>query len=176
VGRIEHPQGEYACARLRRFSTPGTSRGWCNPRIYNLCKVTPVALQIWICECAVQEKDVNTIIGKNIRIRRSLKGYSQTAVAELLGIRFQQVQKYEKGSNIVSPAKLLQLSQIFGCGVEDLFRDPAQDKNTLASIPGHRVLHLVQNFERLGSETLQQQICDLVRTFADLSTPDREKP
>ena len=114
----------------------------------------------------MQEKDVNIIIGKNIRIRRSLKGYSQEAVAKRLGITFQQVQKYEKGSNAVLPARLVQLSQLFGCGVEDLFRDPAQDKNAMASIPGRRSLHLVQNFERIDSPDVQKRIGDLVCLLA----------
>ena len=120
----------------------------------------------------MQEKDINIIIGKNIRVRRSLKGYSQGAVAKHLGITFQQVQKYEKGSNAVLPAKLVQLGQLFGCGVEDLFRDPAQDKNALASIPVRRSLHLVQNFERLGSVELQKRIGDLVQVLAKPNPED----
>lgn len=119
----------------------------------------------------MQEKDINIVIGKNIRIRRSLKGYSQEVVAKHLGVTFQQVQKYEKGSNAVLPARLVQLSQLFGCGVEDFFRDPAQDKNALASIPGRRSLHLVQSFERLGSVELQKRISDLVHALAK---PDQE--
>jgi len=119
----------------------------------------------------VQEKDVNIIIGKNIRVRRSLRGYSQEVVAKHLGITFQQIQKYEKGSNAVLPARLVQLSQLFNCGVEDLFRDPAQDKNAMASIPGRRSLHLVQNFERIDSPDVQKRIGDLVNALAK---PDSE--
>lgn len=119
----------------------------------------------------MQEKDVNIIIGKNIRVRRSLRGYSQEVVAKHLGITFQQIQKYEKGSNAVLPARLVQLSQLFNCGVEDLFRDPAQDKNAMASIPGRRSLHLVQNFERIDSPDVQKRIGDLVNALAK---PDSE--
>jgi len=122
----------------------------------------------------VQEDELNITIGKNIRVRRALKGYSQEAVAKHLGITFQQVQKYEKGNNIISPFKLLQLCQLFDCGIEDFFRDPAQDKNALASVPGRRSLHLVQSFERLDSQQLQKRIGDLVHALADRPTLGRE--
>jgi transcriptional regulator with XRE-family HTH domain len=114
----------------------------------------------------MQDEDVNKIIGKNIRIRRALRGYTQKAVARHLGVTFQQVQKYEKGQNMVSPAKLLRLSKLFSCAVEDLVHDPTRDKNALASIPGRRSLHLVQSFERIDSPELQKRIGDLVHVLA----------
>jgi transcriptional regulator with XRE-family HTH domain len=124
----------------------------------------------------MRREDVNVIIGRNIRIRRSLRGLSQTALARRLGVRFQQVQKYETGANAVSPARLVQLSRLFGCGVEDLFRDPARDQQTLAFIPGRRTLHLVQNFERLESVELQKRIGNLVHLLAELAKPHPERP
>jgi len=121
------------------------------------------------------DKDVNIIIGKNIRIRRSLRGFSQSALAELLGITFQQVQKYEKGTNSVSPAKLLQLCQILECGIEDLFRDPISPGQKMPlPIPSRRSLHLVQYFERIESQEVQQHISDLVRALSKLSLHDKE--
>jgi len=114
------------------------------------------------------EQDINITIGKNIRIRRSLMGFSQSALAGRLGITFQQVQKYEKGTNSVSPAKLLQCSKIFGCGVEELFHDTALllGENMPMPVPSRRSLHLVQSFERLGSAELQKRIGDLVHALA----------
>ncbi len=113
-------------------------------------------------------KNINVIIGRNIRLRRSLLGLSQERLGARLGITFQQVQKYEKGTNSVSPERLVQLGKIFGCGVGELFLD--------ASPPGHaagvpmptgRTIHLVNNFERIRSPAVQKQICDLVRSLAD---------
>jgi transcriptional regulator with XRE-family HTH domain len=112
------------------------------------------------------------MIGKNIRIRRSLKGYSQETLGRCLGVTFQQVQKYEKGTNAISPAKLLHLSRIFTCGVEDFFRDPAQNKNSLAFVPGRRSLELVKSFERLDSVDVQRRIGDLVHALAKSNGQD----
>ncbi len=123
----------------------------------------------------MRENVINKVIGKNIRIQRSLKGYSQEALGNMLGVTFQQVQKYEKGMNSVAPEKLLQMSSIFGCGVADLFGDTiSNDKNSLSQPPGRRSLHLIQNFERLGPE-LQRRVGDLVCILAQNSNSDPEE-
>ena len=116
----------------------------------------------------VKEKTINIIIGKNIRIRRSLMGFSQSALGKQLDITFQQVQKYESGYNTVSPARLIQLSQVFGCGIGELFHDPVSPGHEAAlPDPSRKAIQLVTNFERIDDKDLQQQICDLVRTIAD---------
>jgi transcriptional regulator with XRE-family HTH domain len=114
------------------------------------------------------EKAINITIGKNIRIRRSLMGFSQSELAKRLGITFQQVQKYEKGGNSVSPAKLVQLSKIFGCGIGELFLEVAPSGHEAAQhMPSRKAIHLINNFEHIGSKEVQKQICDLVRILAD---------
>ncbi|MBI2234153.1 MAG: helix-turn-helix transcriptional regulator [Micavibrio aeruginosavorus] len=51
-------------------------------------------------------------VGARIRLRRSVLGLSQDNLAEALGITFQQIQKYERGTNRVSASRLYQLSQL----------------------------------------------------------------
>ncbi len=71
----------------------------------------------------------------------------------------------------MSPARLVQLSQLFGCGVEDLFRDPvAPGSDTPLPVPGRRSLHLVQNDERIRSPELQREIGALVWSLAERET------
>lgn len=57
---------------------------------------------------------VDTHIGQKLRARRILLGLSQTALADAAGISFQQVQKYEKGSNRVGASRLQQFSEALG--------------------------------------------------------------
>ena len=57
---------------------------------------------------------VDTLIGQKIRARRNLLGLSQTDLAEAAGISFQQIQKYEKGSNRVGAGRLQQFSDALG--------------------------------------------------------------
>jgi transcriptional regulator with XRE-family HTH domain len=57
---------------------------------------------------------VDTHIGQKIRTRRNLLGLSQTELADAAGITFQQVQKYEKGTNRVGASRLQQFSEALG--------------------------------------------------------------
>lgn len=60
-------------------------------------------------------------VGQRIReIRKSL-GMTQRVIAKQIGVRFQQVQKYEAALNRVSASKLWMIAEVLGVGVEDLF-------------------------------------------------------
>lgn len=66
---------------------------------------------------------VDIHVGKNIRIFRLAKGLSQAAVADALGVSFQQVQKYERGVNRVGSSRLSRLSKTLGVPVNSFFED-----------------------------------------------------
>jgi len=57
------------------------------------------------------EDNFNNHLGKKLRLRRLSLGLTQTKVAEAINVTFQQIQKYEKGTNGVSSARLMQISQ-----------------------------------------------------------------
>ena len=60
-----------------------------------------------------EENRVNRIVGLNIRNQRIKHRWTQTQLAEKLGVSFQQVGKYEKGQNGLSAVRLLQISKQF---------------------------------------------------------------
>ena len=60
-----------------------------------------------------EENRVNKIVGLNIRDQRRKRKWTQTQLAEKLGITFQQIGKYEKGQNGLSAIRLLQISKQF---------------------------------------------------------------
>lgn len=62
--------------------------------------------------------DIDLHIGRRLRRRRRLLGLTQMQVASAVGIRFQQVQKYECGANRVAAARLWQLAQALRTPVE----------------------------------------------------------
>ena len=64
---------------------------------------------------------VDVQVGRNIRHFRTVRGISQEALADGLGITFQQVQKYEKGSNRVSASKLRAIAGRLNVSIETLF-------------------------------------------------------
>lgn len=67
------------------------------------------------------QNPIDILVGKNVKLRRAQSGFSQTELANTLGITFQQVQKYEKGSNRIGASRLYIISQILSCTVFDLY-------------------------------------------------------
>jgi transcriptional regulator with XRE-family HTH domain len=88
----------------------------------------------------VSPKDPNAIdllVGQNIRFFRMSKGMSQTRLGSLLGISFQQVQKYERGVNRVSAGRLVRMAKILAIPVRSLLHgaDGAQISLATAKLP-----------------------------------------
>ncbi|MEZ5648171.1 MAG: helix-turn-helix domain-containing protein [Alphaproteobacteria bacterium] len=115
-------------------------------------------------------------VGERIKRRRKLLGKSQTDLAEVLGLSYQQVQKYEKGGNRVSASMLWRISQALDVEVDYFFAD------LLAGRPGNvalgkaaaidplndpEVLRLLREFERLPTPDLKRKIIDIVRMMGN---------
>jgi len=75
-----------------------------------------------------QPSSVDAHVGSRVRLRRMLIGMSQEKLGELLGLTFQQVQKYEKGANRIGASRLFDISSILGVPVSYFFDDlPSTD-------------------------------------------------
>lgn len=68
-----------------------------------------------------QAGDIDIFIGKKLTSFRKALNLSQEALAEALGITFQQVQKYEKGKNRIAAARLYEFSKILNVRTDDFF-------------------------------------------------------
>jgi len=75
------------------------------------------------------EENFNIHLGKKLRMRRLSLGLTQTKVAQAINVTFQQIQKYEKGTNGVSSNRLLQLSQFLKVPIIYFFEDYKQFKD-----------------------------------------------
>ena len=106
------------------------------------------------------EESFNIHLGKKLRIRRLSLGLTQTKVAQAINVTFQQIQKYEKGTNGVSSNRLMQLAQFLKVPIIYFFED-FRDFKDLSS----------------GNETLNEDLnySFLSRTFTSLSKPQKEK-
>ena len=69
------------------------------------------------------EENFNIHLGKKLRMRRLSLGLTQTKVANAINVTFQQIQKYEKGTNGVSSIRLLQLSNYLKVPINYFFED-----------------------------------------------------
>ncbi len=70
---------------------------------------------------------IDTHVGARLRQRRTLLGMSQTTLGDALGVSFQQVQKYERGTNRMGSSRLFDLSRVLDVPVEHFFEDMAPE-------------------------------------------------
>lgn len=115
-------------------------------------------------------------VGGRIRLRRNMLGMSQEKLGEHLGITFQQIQKYEKGTNRVGASRLQAIASILEVPVAFFFEDaPGADGlseespttyvvDFLSSTEG---LRLNRAFARIADPKVRSRIIDLVRALAD---------
>ena len=69
------------------------------------------------------EENFNIHLGKKLKLRRLALGLTQTKVAKAINVTFQQIQKYEKGTNGVSSIRLLQLSNYLKVPINYFYED-----------------------------------------------------
>tara|TARA_B100001123_G_scaffold107680_1_gene125410 strand:- start:42 stop:410 length:369 start_codon:yes stop_codon:yes gene_type:complete len=69
------------------------------------------------------EENFNKHLGSKLKLRRLALGLTQTKVAKAINVTFQQIQKYEKGTNGVSSIRLLQLSNYLKVSIDYFFED-----------------------------------------------------
>ena len=102
------------------------------------------------------EESFNIHLGKKLRIRRLSLGLTQTKVAQAINVTFQQIQKYEKGTNGVSSNRLMQLSQFLKVPINYFFEDFSEYLiNLEKSQEGHMNVNynfLVKLYSELNSD------------------------
>ena len=72
---------------------------------------------------AKSPNSIDVYVGNRVRVRRKTLGMTQHGLAELLGITFQQIQKYEKGTNRIGASRLQRISEILRVPVGFFFEN-----------------------------------------------------
>ena len=130
-------------------------------------------------------KDPNPIdvhVGNRVRLRRMLVGMSQEKLGERLGLTFQQVQKYEKGSNRVSASRLYQIAEILTVPVQFFFDDVPEEASSAQPTAGFgeaggsvaimnflnssEGFQLNQAFSRIPDPKVRRKLIDLAKTLS----------
>ena len=131
----------------------------------------------------VNKKKPNPIdihVGSRIRLRRTMLGMSQEKLGESLGITFQQIQKYEKGTNRVGASRLQNISNILNVPVSFFFEDAPGDSGTTASgfaeasssnyvvdfLSSSEGLQLNRAFVKISDAKVRRKIVELVKALA----------
>lgn len=120
-------------------------------------------------------------VGSRIRLRRTMLGMSQEKLGESLGITFQQIQKYEKGTNRVGASRLQNIAGILNVPVAFFFEDAPGEQGATgpdgmaeASSSNYVVdflsssegLQLNRAFVKIADPKVRRRIVDLVKTLA----------
>jgi transcriptional regulator with XRE-family HTH domain len=130
---------------------------------------------------------IDVHVGGRIRLRRTLLGISQTTLAEAMGLTFQQVQKYEKGTNRVSSSRLVDVANALDVEVPYFFEEmsatvqgqtpamlmdvknlprPSDEKNPMAK---RETLELVRAYYRITDPAVRKRMFELTKAVASRS-------
>jgi len=98
--------------------------------------------------------DADIVVGRRLRSMRNLLGRSQMDVANAIGITFQQLQKYEKGSNRISAGRIHQLAVEYSCPVAWFFGDYDNGLSNPLSDEELHFLHLLRSCNSEGKQII----------------------
>ena len=114
-------------------------------------------------------------VGKRMRLRRTLLGLSQEQLGDGLNLTFQQVQKYECGTNRISASRLWDISQILDTSISYFFEDmsPQTKLGSPRKVNREEQKLLEDDFER--DPISRRETLELVRTYYSISEPNVRK-
>ena len=128
-----------------------------------------------------QANPVDIQVGNRVRLRRMLVGMSQEKLGEMLGLTFQQVQKYEKGVNRIGAGRLFQVSQILGVPIDYFyegavmqgdavsagFAEPTENPPVMEFLSSGEGMQLSLAFMRIKDPKVRKRVLDLVKSLSN---------
>jgi len=122
---------------------------------------------------------VDVHVGRRVRLRRTLLGLSQEKLGDALGLTFQQIQKYERGTNRIGSSRLYMLSNILDVPISFFFDDmePATTNGSGLSegnqttfeadqLARRESLELVRAYYRIEDPAVRKRVFELVKSIA----------
>lgn len=136
--------------------------------------------------------DVDKHVGKRLKIRRNLMGMSQDDLAREIGVTFQQIQKYEHGTNRISAGKLFEFAEVMNVMVDFFFEglpgydagmagavsdnaqtqfDGSTDKNTNLNqaFDNKETMDLVRAYYAIEDEKVRHRLLQFIKSVAESS-------
>ena len=119
---------------------------------------------------------VDAYVGGRIRLRRNLRGLSQTTLGEAVGVSFKQIQKYESGINRIGAGRLYEIGVALKVQVSYFFEGAPEagrggKRLKTAKVPEDvfntkETIRLTQNYLRIPDDRLRKQFLSLVKAVA----------
>ena len=123
--------------------------------------------------------EVNNYVGQRLRLRRTMLGMSQEAVGKGIGVASQQVQKYEKGTNVMNAIRLYEFAQFLKVPVEYFYEGlESQAKSSGFEEKGEEFegefkaatdresLELLKSFKQIKDYSVRKRIADMLRILS----------
>jgi len=113
-------------------------------------------------------------VGRRVRLRRTLLGLSQEKLGEAVGLTFQQIQKYERGTNRISASRLYAFSHVLDMPVPYFFEDMPPE---ISDNGGKPVSGLTEEIKKETSADLltKRETLELVRAYYRIKDPNVRK-
>jgi len=127
---------------------------------------------------------VDVHVGGRVRMRRMMLGLSQDKLGDALGLTFQQIQKYEKGSNRIGASRMFELADVLKVPVQYFYDDFTTANGSYGFAEGGQnsfmqLLHspegvqLCRHFSEIRDAKIRKKVLDLVKTLSE-NTEDAE--
>ena len=120
---------------------------------------------------------IDVHVGSRVKLRRNYLGMSQEKLGKAIGLTFQQVQKYEKGTNRVGASRLFELSQVLNVPISYFYEGaPASgpvgglteegEKYDADPMSRRETIDLIRAYYAIDDATVRRRVLDLVRSMA----------
>jgi transcriptional regulator with XRE-family HTH domain len=140
---------------------------------------------------------IDVHVGRRLRLRRTLLGMSQERLGQLLGLTFQQIQKYERGVNRIGSSRLYELGQILDVPISFFFDDISDGEGAQDMLaPGlaeeaaefafdeprepqfdkRETLELVRAYNRIADPGVRKRLFELTKALANFHAIGRKPP
>jgi transcriptional regulator with XRE-family HTH domain len=116
--------------------------------------------------------DVHALVGERVRSRRIQARMSQAKLGEAIGVTFQQIQKYEKGTNRIGSGRLFKIAKVLQCDVTEFF-DSVRNAPTIASTPFCKFMAtkegvaIIEAMLKIKSQALRRTVIDIAERLAE---------
>lgn len=124
-------------------------------------------------------------VGSRVRSQRMVLRMSQTKLGDAIGVTFQQVQKYENGTNRIGASNLFKISKTLSVGVEFFFQGLGDDEEKTTELArlsegsqasfasklmqSHEATELMHNYIRVKDKNVRKKLSQLMKTLAQSS-------
>jgi transcriptional regulator with XRE-family HTH domain len=117
-------------------------------------------------------REIDQQVAYRVRARRVMLGLTMQQLATMVGVTYQQLYKYENGTNRIAAGRLHAIARALGIDVSYFFADVATEEQAVVTPERRQLLELLRNFMAIRSRRHQEALCALARAIATTGAPD----